>query len=78
VTWTVTDVTAEANFELVYDSAAGTAILYENGISLGTKVGLPAGTIPQMMWTVDGLLVQTGSPANWDAFTITSLMVAGS
>jgi hypothetical protein len=77
VAWTVADVTAEANFALIYDASAGTAILYQNGVTLGTKVGLPVGTIPSMMWTVGALLDQTGSPANWGAFTLSSLMVAG-
>jgi hypothetical protein len=77
VAWTATDVTAEGNFELIYDSSNGTATLYQNGVTLGTKVGLPVGTIPSMMWTVGALLDQTGSPANWGAFTLSSLMVAG-
>jgi hypothetical protein len=77
VAWTATDVTAESNFELIYDSSNGTATLYQNGVTLGTKVGLPVGTIPSMMWTVGALLDQTGSPANWGAFTLSSLMVAG-
>lgn len=77
VTWVVTDVTAETNFELVYDASAGTAILYQNGASLGTKVGLPTGTIPAMMWTIGCTLDQTGSPANWCAAILRSLFVAG-
>lgn len=77
VTWVVTDVTAEANFELVYNSATGRATLYQNGVTLGEKTGLPVGTIPAMMWTIGCTLDNTGSPANFCAAILRSLFVAG-
>lgn len=77
VTWTVTDVTAEANFELVYDASTGKANLFQNGVTLGEKVGLPVGQIPSLMWTIGCLLDATGSPANHAAVILRSLFVAG-
>ena len=77
VTWVLPDETVESNLELVYDATAGTAILYQNGVSLGTKTGLPTGTIPSFMYVIGALLDNTGSPANWANVELRSLLVAG-